>query len=314
MYLSSAQISSRLIMEGNSGESVINLNDPTQIIALNPASQLPTKLSGGNFPTWRAQLFTLLRGLDLLRFLDGTHPEPAATASADVRTHWFQQDQLLLHAILASVSPAIAPYVSDAATSRQAWTILERMFPSQSRQRVINLKDKLSQEKQGNRPVSVYLQAMRTTVAELALVNAPVAPEDLILHVLRGLQEEFGPLAAAVRARDTTIQLEDLHDRLVDYEADLARLPQSVAPTTAFSSIRGRSQHPFSRSPGQHRRGSTPPPSYASDTYSRRESSPRSPHGHYSPRSSQGNYSSPPAPSILGRPQLLCQFCDKTGH
>ncbi|CAL1413047.1 unnamed protein product [Linum trigynum] len=104
-------------MAGNSSESVINLNDPNQIITLNRASQLPTKLSGDNFPTWRAQLFTLLRGLDLLRFLDDTHPERAATASAAVRTHWFRQDQLLLHAILAS---------------RQAWTILERMFASQS--------------------------------------------------------------------------------------------------------------------------------------------------------------------------------------
>ncbi|CAL1375177.1 unnamed protein product [Linum trigynum] len=296
-------------MTSNSGESVINLDDTNTVITLNPASQLPAKLSGDNFPTWRAQLFTLLRGLDLLKFLDGTHPAPAATATPAVRTHWFRQDQLLLHAILASVSPGIAPYVSAAESSREAWTILERMFAGQSRQRVIHLKEKLHREKQGNRPVSIYLQTMRTTAAELALVNDPVAPEDLILHILRGLREEYGQLSAAIRARDTTIRLEDLHDRLVDFEADLAATHVPAAPTTAFSSSRGRS-----RAHTQPRRSSPTPLSYGYDHYTqRRPPSPHSPRGSSS-RPSSGYSSSPTAPSLLGRPQLMCQFCDKPGH
>ncbi|CAL1361421.1 unnamed protein product [Linum trigynum] len=217
-----------------SGETVINLDDANIVITLNPASQLPTKFTGDNFPTWRAQLLTLLRGLDLLKFLDGTHPAPVADASAAARRRWFQQDQLLLHSILASMSPGVAPYDSAATSSRQAWTILERMFANQSRQRVINLKEKLGRETQGNRSVSVYLQAQRTTAAELALINAPVTDEDLILHILRGLREEYDQLSAAIRARDTPIAIEDLHDRLVDFEADIAvvRLSRSHAPTT----------------------------------------------------------------------------------
>ncbi|CAL1402901.1 unnamed protein product [Linum trigynum] len=63
-----------------SGETVINLDEANTIITLNSASQLPTKLTGDNFPTWRAQLLPLLHGLDLLKFLDGTHPAPAADA------------------------------------------------------------------------------------------------------------------------------------------------------------------------------------------------------------------------------------------
>ncbi|CAL1359060.1 unnamed protein product [Linum trigynum] len=92
------------------------------------------------------------------------------------------------------MSPGVAPYVSAATSSRQAWTILERMFASQSRQRIISLKEKMGRERQGTRTVAVYLQAQRTTAAELALINDPVSDKDLILHILRGLREEFGQL------------------------------------------------------------------------------------------------------------------------
>ncbi|CAL1397616.1 unnamed protein product [Linum trigynum] len=296
-------------MSQNYGESVLNINDTNTIITLNPASQLPTKLTGDNFPTWRAQLFTLLRGLDLLKFLDGSHPAPAATAEASVRTLWFRQDQLLLHAIHASISPSVAPYVSAATSSHDAWTTLERLFASQSRQRVIHLKQKLGRETLGNRPVAVYLQVMRTTAAELDLINAPVSNEDLILYVLCGLPEAYDHLSAAIRARDTPIRFEDLHDRLVDFETDLAsvRLNPQSAPTTAFSSARGYpgSSGSFSRGLPGHRGYSSP---------ARRNSSPRQHRGYSPARGSHGFSGNSSAPSLLGRPQLVCQFCDRSGH
>ncbi|CAL1406096.1 unnamed protein product [Linum trigynum] len=71
----------------NSGESVLNLDNANTIITLNHASQLPTKLTGDNFPTWWAQLFTVLYGLDLLKFLDGSQLELAATAPVAERCH-----------------------------------------------------------------------------------------------------------------------------------------------------------------------------------------------------------------------------------
>ncbi|CAL1382415.1 unnamed protein product [Linum trigynum] len=89
---------------------------------------------------------TLLCGLDLLKFLDNTHPQPTATTPAAECIRWFRQDQLLLHAILTSMSSTVSPYVSAARSSHEAWSTLERMFASQSRQRVIILKTKLSRE------------------------------------------------------------------------------------------------------------------------------------------------------------------------
>ncbi|CAL1396165.1 unnamed protein product [Linum trigynum] len=204
------------------------------------------------------------------------------------------------------MAPVVAPYVSSTPSSCEAWTILECMFASQSRQRVIHLKEKLRHETLTNRLVVIYLQTMRTTVAELDLINAPVTNEDLILYVLRGLPEEYGKITVSIRARDTTIHFEDLRDRLVGFEADrvAVRSAQLPAPTTAFSSVHsrpcspGRYIHPAG---GSH--GISP---------ARRSSSPRSSDA-YSPSRSPAGYVTP-APSLLDRPRLVCQFCDATGH
>ncbi|CAL1353624.1 unnamed protein product [Linum trigynum] len=295
-------------MSQNDGGSVINLDNSNIIITLNPATQFPNKLNGDNFPTWRAQLVTLLQGLDLLKYLDGSHPPPAPDAEAAVRIHWFRQDQLLLHYILASFTPSVAPYVTSAASSRDAWLILERMFASQSRQRIMNLKTKLSRETQGSRPVAVYLQSMRTMAAELALVQAPVSNEDTILHILRGLREEYGPLSAALRACDTTISLKDMHDRLVDFEADFEahRSSFALAPTTVFSSFRGRS------SQTSHGRGN--PSSPRRSRQMQPSSYPDSAYRGHSPSRGFPNPAPSSAPSLPSLPHIQCQFCDKPGH
>ncbi|CAL1390546.1 unnamed protein product [Linum trigynum] len=95
------------------------------------------------------------------------------------------------------------------------------------------MKEKVNRENQGTRSVFVYLQAMRTMATELAVVQSPVKYTDLILHMLCGLRDEYGQISSAIRARDTTIFLEDLHDWLVDFGADLPGVHRNVvsAPT-----------------------------------------------------------------------------------
>ncbi|CAL1371363.1 unnamed protein product [Linum trigynum] len=83
------------------------------------------------------------------------------------------------------MSPCVAPYVSAAGSSREVWTILERMFANQSRQRAMNLKEKLGREKKETRPVSLCLEAQRSIAAKLSLINAPISDEDLTLHFFR---------------------------------------------------------------------------------------------------------------------------------
>ncbi|PKI74267.1 hypothetical protein CRG98_005324 [Punica granatum] len=59
-------------------------------------------------------------------------------------TCWVRQDQLLLHAIIASMSEGVMPLIASAKTSSEAWNKLAKLYARCSRSRVMSLKDKLT--------------------------------------------------------------------------------------------------------------------------------------------------------------------------
>ncbi|KAH0724756.1 hypothetical protein KY284_000621 [Solanum tuberosum] len=107
-----------------------NTTDTNIIIQFNPASQLPTKLSGGhNFTTWKAQFSMLMYGYNLFGHLDGTTPSP---------------DQLIQNALMASVEPTIASTVAATNSAKSTWDALHTTYANKSQTRVFGLRDQLS--------------------------------------------------------------------------------------------------------------------------------------------------------------------------
>lgn len=113
-----------------------------------------------NFPSWRAQFHSLLLGYDLMGFVDGSVPCPSKTVVKDGQTvspnpaytYWVRQDQLLLHAIIASVSESVMPLIASAKTSHEAWTKLGKLYANRSRSRVMDLKERLTLTRRGSKP------------------------------------------------------------------------------------------------------------------------------------------------------------------
>ncbi|CAL1361552.1 unnamed protein product [Linum trigynum] len=185
------------------------------IITFNPAAQLPLKLTSTNFNSWRSQLETLLMGLDLIHFIDGTGVAPTTTVSVNnvkspnlVYRWWFRQDKLILHALRCSISESLYSYVSAAVTSHEAWLILEKLYACRSQSRIINLKGKLARTSKGNCDIVTYVNDLKLIAAELALVDAPVSDLDMVVHCLRVLGADYNQFAATVRARGTTVNIE----------------------------------------------------------------------------------------------------------
>ena len=60
----------------------------------------------------------------------------------------------------------------------------------------MQLKARLQNTTKGERSVSDYLQAIQEIIDQLAAAGQPIANEDLVLHMLRGLpsepQSDFG--------------------------------------------------------------------------------------------------------------------------
>ena len=144
-------------MTNNNGNNprVFNVDNTTStniIIQLNPASQLPIKLSGGhNFATWKAQFSMLMYGYNIFGYLDGTRPSPSCTTTLSTNISpnpafltWFRQDQLIQNAIMASVEPTIAPTVAAADSAKSAWDALHTTYANKSQTRVFSLLDQLA--------------------------------------------------------------------------------------------------------------------------------------------------------------------------
>lgn len=222
------------------------------VIFINPIAQLPLKLTPNNYPSWRAQVQSLLQGYNLLGYINGDIPQPTPIITQDGleipnpdHAIWVQQDQILLHAIFASVSESLMAYIASSSSSRDAWEKLTQMYANRSRSHILSLKEKLSLITRGNKTVTEFLQSVKSLADQLALVGAPLQEDDIILICLNGIGLEFKEVSGAIRAREKPISFEALYDKLVEYEDFLKRMPHDSnrAPNT----IKNFQRHNFNQ-------------------------------------------------------------------
>jgi hypothetical protein len=69
--------------------------------------------------------------------------------------------------------------------------------------------------------VSEFLQTIKARVDKFAILGAPVDIEDLSERILEGFGAEYKELARAVQAPDTPISFDELHEKLLNFEASL---------------------------------------------------------------------------------------------
>ncbi|KAJ9694017.1 hypothetical protein PVL29_009812 [Vitis rotundifolia] len=177
------------------------------LISINAATQMPFKLSKMNYASWRAQFTNLLFGYDLFGFLDGTTPCPPETIlQFDSTTPisnpkcklWKRQDRLIVHAILASVTWVVAPLISSATTSHEAWQKLETTFANQSQTIMLSLRNILMKTTKGSQSIVEYMQTVKIITDNLALMGYPLIEDEIILHVLNWLGNDFKEISAAI--------------------------------------------------------------------------------------------------------------------
>ena len=65
---------------------------------------------------------------------------------------------------------------------------------------------------------------MKALADEIAIIDHPISDDDLTLYVLNGLGPDFREITAPIRARESSLAFEELHDLLVGHDAYLRRL------------------------------------------------------------------------------------------
>lgn len=137
-----------------SSPTSININSPTS------ASLLPTssfnhiinmKLTRDNYLLWKAQFLPYLCSQQLLGYVEGTIqcPSTTITQAGDGETAivpnqehhiWFQQVQLVLCALLSSLTEEVLSHVVFLSTSREVWLALEKILSSSSRAWIMQIR------------------------------------------------------------------------------------------------------------------------------------------------------------------------------
>ena len=78
----------------------------------------------------------------------------------------------------------------------------------------MQLKEEITLIQRGNRSITEYLHAVKTLADEIATIDNSISDDDLTLYVLNGLGSEFQEIVAPIRARESPLTFEELHDLL----------------------------------------------------------------------------------------------------
>ncbi|KAL9448658.1 hypothetical protein AB3S75_016030 [Citrus x aurantiifolia] len=227
--------------------TIRNTNDLNNtLITINVAAQTPLKLTSSNYLSWKLQFQTLFAGYDLLGYIDGSKPCPSATITDNNTTTpnpahllWVRQDQLILNAIIGSISPNIIPFVATAKTSKEAWITLANTYAKPSRGRIKQVKSQIRQMTRGSASITEFLQNIKARADELMLLGALYDEDDITDKILEAVGDDYKELARAVQARDTPITFEELHEKLLNFEASLnTSKPDTMFPITSHVTTR----------------------------------------------------------------------------
>uniref|UniRef100_A0A2N9GH75 Reverse transcriptase Ty1/copia-type domain-containing protein n=1 Tax=Fagus sylvatica TaxID=28930 RepID=A0A2N9GH75_FAGSY len=288
-----------------SSSTISTTNAPTSLPHIQHL--ITIKLTRDNYLLWKAQIIPYLRGQHLYGFIDGTKPAPASSlAVPDSGTTaalpnpdfyiWHTQDQMILSALISSLSETVLAHVVKCNTSRDVWLCLERMFTSQSRARSMQLHHQISTLKKGDSSMADFYQKFTSVADTLAAIDQPLKDFDQVNFFLAGLGPEYDALVTAIQQRRGEVTLDELYGDFLSHELRLAQNQPSVDLSLATANFANRS------SSNRGGRGGKPPASSNSG-----RSFPSNQHRQYRGRGrGRGNYNNNSRP--------VCQVCYKPGH
>uniref|UniRef100_A0A5K0V5S1 Retrotransposon Copia-like N-terminal domain-containing protein n=1 Tax=Nymphaea colorata TaxID=210225 RepID=A0A5K0V5S1_9MAGN len=261
---------------------------------------LNIKLTADNFLLWESQFLPLLY-YDLLGFIESSKPCPNQyITSGDEKSQsinleyelWMKQDQLLLSCIISSMSKTVLAQVVELKTTYEVWIALKRSYAAHSRSRIMQLKEQLQGLWKRNLTMDDYFYKAKMLAHQLAVASKPVEGEYLIMHILRGLLQEYSTFKTSLITRVDPISLSDLHSLLLTQETQFKEQDlehETFAPTTHYAQPYSVVRENFDRrQPSMLQRG-------------RGRGRGRS--DFERGRSDYG-----------GRNRIICMFCDKMGH
>lgn len=192
-------------MASESDDELITVN---QIINIKHIKTMT--LDKSNYYGWRARFAAILRGNRLMHFMEGNVNLDNAINE--------QKDQLILGWLLSSISPAILTSVTIYQSSSDVCDALWRIYASDSKSRVLSLRQKLQQLHKGNKSIAEYISEITGIINFLSIAGDQTSENDIVLYTLAGLGGDFEALAQNITTRDSDVNFIQLQSMLTHIE------------------------------------------------------------------------------------------------
>ncbi|KAL5772664.1 hypothetical protein ACOSQ2_012588 [Xanthoceras sorbifolium] len=123
--------------------------------------------------------------------------------------------------ILSSISQELLPEFVGCVTASEAWLSIEKLFSSESKANIMQLKLQLQTLKKGSLSMSEYLMKKKSIMDALAFAGHKLSDDDKFMYILRGLSQEYDPLVISVTSVPGNYSIPELTSTLLTHEARL---------------------------------------------------------------------------------------------
>ncbi|WVZ62530.1 hypothetical protein U9M48_012269 [Paspalum notatum var. saurae] len=187
------------------------------------------KLTGENFLLWTMQLFPYLRSQKLMGYIDGTRERPSPTITEgegdDARSvanlvfeQWYQQDQLVMSAMLSSLGDTVLAQVVGCTSAREVWRVIEQTFATASRAQIMQIRMQLATIQKKDLTITEYFLKVKNLADTLAVIGKPLENDEVIAYILQGLPAEYDPIVTSITTRTDINTPSDALAHLLSYE------------------------------------------------------------------------------------------------
>lgn len=131
-------------------------------------------------------------------------PNESGTSVKQPNPHfniWKRYDKLLMSWLLASISESMFSHVSKCGNASVVWSVLENYFVTESKVKVVKLKDALQNLKKGSMSTHEYIRRMKDIAETLGASGQTVLDEELLNHIIDGLGLEFNPAIVYISSK-----------------------------------------------------------------------------------------------------------------
>ncbi|KAH6790748.1 hypothetical protein C2S51_005754 [Perilla frutescens var. frutescens] len=153
---------------------------------------LPTihiRLDRSNYAFWRMQVLATIRAHGFTGFIDPSNVPPSQ--------------------FLPTSSTGRCIPNPECHTTCDLWRVLESLFQSQSKARVMQLRFQLQTTRKDNMSVDDYFLKMRSFADLLAGAGHPIADDELILYILAGFGPEYEAIVVNLTHRSDPVTLQE---------------------------------------------------------------------------------------------------------